>query len=680
MAATYFHPGVYPEIVDLSEIVQGSATSIGACVGAAERGSINKRLLISSASNYASVYGNRDLKYGYMGHCMTAAFEEMRSAYCVRVPSSTAKYAGVKVYAETSETASAPVNDGMSLGYVKEGDFFTSYKVVDQSSNNKYTLVAGEVSGEVAEGTLVYDTPSCTGTGVAVTAGQYTYTAGDVASSPAVTDNALMLIAGENPNALDIRVSLVESTQLPSTVLATSASGVVATKVVTVTKDGHGLAVGDMVYINGSSDAAYNGKFAVTAVTDSTFTYSATAALTTTTPTGLRFAKYPSNDQRTFTLTVYEMIDGVLTTLEEYVDVTLYESKNGYGNQTLVSDVVNNNSRNIRVYLNDTTISGKFPATLTAAKLAGGSLGGAISSSDIAGGWDLFKNRDEVTINLLINAGYVGANDIIVQSKMLSIAKNRRDCFCIFDIPYECTAVSPETVAVDWRKDIQAFDSYHCALYTPWVKVYDTFVDRANVALPPSGFIAQVIARRDRRRAPWYAPAGLNDGVLTCSELTVTGLTETYDEADQDALYTNGINYLLRVPGTGVVVWGQKTEQTKASALDRINVSRLVIYIETSLRDAARYHLFENNTSFLRQQITSQFSDFLADIQAKGGVYAYQVVCNDTNNTATVIDNNQLAIDIYIQPTKTAEFIKLQTIITKTNADISTLISTGGNF
>ena len=683
--ANYFHPGVYPEIVDLSQIVQASSTSIGGAVGAAERGSINQRMLMSSTSAYTTEFGNRDLKYGYMGHCMTAAFEEMRSAYVVRVPAKDAKYSAVKIYPETAIAGSAPINAGFSLNEYEAADFFVAYKVVDKSSNNKYTRVVGSIDEAVEAGTLLFDTADCTGVATIATADTYTYTVGDVAGSAMVSDaSSLMLITAENPNVIDLRVSIEESTPAPSTSPATSAAGTIATNTVIVTKAKHGLEVNDFVFVNGASDPTYNGKWRVTARTEDTFTYAVTGTLTTTTPTGLRFAKYPDNDQRTFTLKVYEVIDGVLTLLETYNDVTMYQGKDGFGNQTYVQDVVNNSSRQIRVYVNDAvaeTESGyAFPAELPDAALKGGSLGGAISSSDISDGWDLFSNRDEVRVNLLINCGYVGANDIIVQSKMLSIAKSRRDCFCIFDMPYDCTEAAPKTTAIDWRKDIQAVDSYYAALYTPWVKVYDTIVDRANVALPPSGFIAQVIARRDRRKAPWFAPAGMNDGVIVSSELTPTGLTETYDEAAQDALYSNGINYLLRIPGTGFVVWGQKTEQTKASALDRINVARLVIYIESSLRDAARYHLFENNTAFLRQQITQQFSDFLEDIRVRGGVYAYSVVCNDTNNTATVIDNNQLNIDIYIQPVKTAEFIRLQTVITRTNADISVLVSTGGNF
>lgn len=683
--ANYFHPGVYPEIVDLSQIVQASSTSIGAAVGAAERGSINERLLMSSTSSYTTEFGNRDLKYGYMGHCMTAAFEEMRSAYVVRVPANDAKYAGIKITAETSELGSAPVDAGFSLTQYNAADFFTAYKVVDNSSNIKYTTVVGSVGDPVAAGTQLFETAMCTGTAVTAEDGVYRYTAGDASGSAAVSDmTSLMLITAENPNEVDLRVSIEESTAAPSTSAANSAAGTTGTNTVVVTKANHGLAMNDYVFINGASDSAYNGKFKVTAVSGDTFTYVSSKTLTTTTPTGLRFAKYPDNDQRTFTLKVYEVIDGVLTLLETYNDVTMYIGKDGFGNQTYVQDVINNSSRQIRVYVNEavaeTTTGYAFPAIVTSAQLKGGSLGGAISSSDIAGGWELFRNRDEVTVNLLINCGYVGAADTVVQNSMLSIAKSRRDCFCIFDIPYDCTEASPKTTAVDWRKDIQAIDSYYSALYSPWVKVYDTIVDRANVALPPSGFVAQVISRRDRRRAPWFAPAGMNDGVIVSSELTPTGLTESYDEAAQDSLYSNGINYLLRIPGTGFVVWGQKTQQTKASALDRINVARLVIYIETSLRDAARYHLFENNTAFLRQQITQQFSDFLEDIRTRGGLYAYSVVCNDTNNTATVIDNNQLNIDIYIQPVKTAEFIRLQTVITRTNADISVLVSTGGNF
>ena len=171
-----------------------------------------------------------------------------------------------------------------------------------------------------------------------------------------------------------------------------------------------------------------------------------------------------------------------------------------------------------------------------------------------------------------------------------------------------------------------------------------------------------------------YPPAGLIDGVIASGLLTPIRLTENYTEGQRDLIYPAGVNYLQTHQGAGMAVFGDKTQQTKASALDRINVRRLLNVLKRAFSAFLKFQLFELNTSNLRAQITEALTDFMDGIQARQGVTSFQVVCNDVNNTPTVIDNNQLNVDVYIQPTRSINFIQAQVIITRTGVDFQTII------
>ena len=205
-------------------------------------------------------------------------------------------------------------------------------------------------------------------------------------------------------------------------------------------------------------------------------------------------------------------------------------------------------------------------------------------------------------------------------------------------------------------------------MFSPWIKTFDAVQGRANFIMCPSAYIAKIMGASD----PWLAPAGLNRGVLSSSTVSPTGLTEYYDVTTGGILYTdNQINCIIREKGTGYINWGQRTLQKKPSALDRINVARTIIYIETVLRDAARFHLFENNTAYERLQVEMQFGTFLQQILAADGIQQYKVICDESNNTPAVINSNQMVIDIYLWPSYTAEVIHLNTYVMATGATVS---------
>lgn len=388
---------------------------------------------------------------------------------------------------------------------------------------------------------------------------------------------------------------------------------------------------------------------------------------------GLRWVKSPDNSERKFDLSVFEVANGIYNLLESYNDCTLYSGSDGFGNQTKVSIKVNENSEYIRIVMNESALSGdvKFPLMVsnTTGKLVGGYCSSAISTYDLSKGWDLFADTEQVTVNVLLHCGYTFGEGTPVEQKMLSIANKRRDCFAVLDVPSNVTQASPNTKLQDYRKNILGIDSYRAGLYSPWVEVYDSYSGVSNVAIPMSGFVGQVIARNDNLAGVWSAPAGLNRGQMICPTLSPVGLTQYYTNEEQGSIYENGINYARKTSGM-YVVWGQKTLQFKASAMDRINVARLVFFIETTLKNAAKWHLFELNTAYKRAQVTMQFESFLEGIKASGGLYDYKVVCDETNNDDETRANNQMNIDIYIQPEYAAEFIRLQTVIQKAGATV----------
>ena len=176
--------------------------------------------------------------------------------------------------------------------------------------------------------------------------------------------------------------------------------------------------------------------------------------------------------------------------------------------------------------------------------------------------------------------------------------------------------------------------------------------------------IPGVYAYTDKVSEPWFAPAGINRGGLG----TVRQVEKKLTQSDKDNLYTGKVNPLATLPGRGVVVFGQKTLQTKPSALDRVNVRRLLISLKSYISQVADNLVFEQNTAATRNQFLSQVNPYLESVQQRQGLYAFKVVMDDTNNTPDVIDRNQLVGAIYLQPTKTAEFIYLNFNILPTGA------------
>jgi hypothetical protein len=377
----------------------------------------------------------------------------------------------------------------------------------------------------------------------------------------------------------------------------------------------------------------------------------------------------------TFNIEVYFTdANGITTRVENWI-VSRQVKIDGYGKQLYLEDKINGFSSYI-VVADDTTQSSSIlpkgqSSTLVVAQ---GDDGSALTDGNLITGWQSFANPDDIDIRLLIGAG---ATSVAVQQAMKTIAEDRKDCIALLDMPYaQLTDVSS---MVTWRTSTQNFNSSYTALYAPWVKMYDPYNDLL-LEIPPSGYVASQIAYNDYQAEVWYAPAGFNRGILN-----VLGLTNVFTQGERDTLYPAGINPLQTFRGEGNVIWGQKTQQTKASALDRVNVRRLLITLEKAISVALRTFVFEPNSEVTRFRIVSMCEQYLDQLSAKGafqtelGDKGYLVVCDETNNTPATIDANELHVDIFIKPSRAAEYIQLQTIITSTGASFTELVARGVN-
>jgi phage tail sheath protein FI len=238
------------------------------------------------------------------------------------------------------------------------------------------------------------------------------------------------------------------------------------------------------------------------------------------------------------------------------------------------------------------------------------------------------------------------------------MVEERGDSFYIMD------PAGYDASVADVVNSVAGMDSNYTAVYYPWVRIVDSTKNKP-VWVPPSVVLPGVFAFNDRVAAEWYAPAGLNRG----------GLPEVIDakvrlsQPSRDTLYENRINPIGSFPGQGVCVWGQKTLQGRPSALDRINVRRMMIAVKKFIAASTRFLVFEQNTAATRNRFLNIVNPYLESIQQRQGLSAFRVIMDETNNTPDVIDRNIMYGVLYLQPTKTAEFIQLDFNIQPTGAE-----------
>jgi hypothetical protein len=313
---------------------------------------------------------------------------------------------------------------------------------------------------------------------------------------------------------------------------------------------------------------------------------------------------------------------------------------------------------------------------------------GALTATlaELKDGYDLFENTEEIKVDFLLmgSAGYAKETAQELANKLISVAELRKDAVA-FITPYrgaaladnpaegDITVRAPEDITRNVISFFSPIASSSYAVFDSGYKyMYDRFANTYRYA-PLNGDIAGLCARSDINYFPWYSPAGTARGAI----LNAVKLAYTPSKSQRDRLYTNRINPIIFSPGSGIILFGDKTGLGRTSAFDRINVRRLFIYLEDAISRAAKDVLFEFNDEITRTNFVNTIEPFLRDVQAKRGIFDYVVIADETNNTAAVIDANEFRADIYIKPARSINFIGLTFIATKTGVDFEEII---GNF
>ena len=314
-----------------------------------------------------------------------------------------------------------------------------------------------------------------------------------------------------------------------------------------------------------------------------------------------------------------------------------------------------------------TTLSGTTGVFL----LGSGADQTSVTAGDISTGLDLLADSETVDVNLLFSVADSNG-DNTVGNKVLSVATTRKDVVgfvnpAIADTQLQSAANSLANVKT-YKASLSAPDSYGVIGSTS-AYVYDKYNDRF-LYIGTQGHLAGLCANTDRVAESWFSPGGFNRGQLR----NITKLAYNPKKADRDELYKAGINPIVSFPGQGVVLFGDKTLQSKPSAFDRINVRRLFITLEKAISTAAKFQLFELNDEFTRATFRNLVEPFLRDVQGRRGITDFLVVCDETNNTGQVIDSNRFVADIFIKPARSINFITLNFIATRTGVEFSEIV------
>jgi hypothetical protein len=340
--------------------------------------------------------------------------------------------------------------------------------------------------------------------------------------------------------------------------------------------------------------------------------------------------------------------------------------------------LINGTSRYIRIAFSGAmqNFDMKDVYTIDYQQLGGGARdqGDLIEDASIIESYDIYGDPEVVDVNILIDSD----KSVTVKQAILSLCENRKDSMGILDVPSDLVLNNKGNEATDCRDarlgqnisyDLN-FNSSYVALYANWLNVFDKW-NNTYRWIPASGHVAGIYANTDNVAESWFAPAGLNRGIIN----NVRKLAWNPVQGERDILYKNGLNPIVSFAGQGKVVFGQKNMLDKNSAFNRVNVRRLFIILAKAISTALKFFLFEPNDSFTRLQIINMIDPFLRDVQARRGIFEYMIVCDDRNNTPERIDRSELWCDIYIKPTRAAEFIVLNLIATKTGASFTELIS-----
>ena len=690
MAETLLSPGVLTRENDQSQITQGPITAGAAIIGPTVSGPVRIPTLVTSYSDYLNKFGGSFISGGTSYEYLTSI-----STYNYFQQGGTTLLVTRAVSGAFAPATSSVTNNIASV----VGGFASASFVTQSSSTGSWNNIL--INGITSFGDINYvirNNPY-------LVTGSYQYQSGinyldlgigdgDFDGLPAITSTtqwATLLINAVN-TAPEIS-SLVSASISGNSILFVSTQPGTAYNSLSLTSS-YGIGNPTSSAFTGGTNSTPNTVFTLETLSQGAINNSFSVEGTNNT-----LESGSTNNVRceilnvntgsgTFDLLVRRGDDNINSKviLEQWIGLSLDPNQSNYieaviGNQSTTTDNgyvqttgdYTNKSRYIRVksvtyttpnyFDNNGTPVSAYTASLPTAQ--SGSFGGAsgtncgvygLSNSDYTSSITLLGNTDEFKFNLITTPGITATTGNAVITSLTNMASDRGDCIAIIDM----SAFGNNIATV--INNATTVDSSYAATYYPWVQISAPNTGKLTW-VPPSTIIPSVYAYNDRVGAPWFAPAGFTRGGLS-----VIQAERKLSPTDRDTLYAGKVNSIATFPGQGVVAYGQKTLQKKASALDRINVRRLLIELKSYIGQVANGLVFEQNTAATRNRFLRQVNPYLDSIQQRQGLYAYKVVMDDSNNTADVIDRNQLLGQIFIQPTRTAEFIILDFNVTPTGA------------
>ena len=367
-----------------------------------------------------------------------------------------------------------------------------------------------------------------------------------------------------------------------------------------------------------------------------------------------------------------------------YVSVAT-NAKTPDGSSNFVLDVINSKSEYIRAadlpavfttetaenFTASTNGTGTLSATTTTV-LKDGASGTKIDETEYANGFAQFSDVDTIQIDFLIAPGIPGTTPHkSVVENLVTIATGRKDCVVVAspprDLVVNAAASSIVSNTVTWSDTLTG--SSYLIVDNNYLKVYDKYNDQ-YVFIPAAASTAGVMAATDNTSASWFSPAGSRRGQY----LGVTSIAHSPTKAERDTLYKSGVNPIVNIPGQGVVLFGDKTKLGRPSAFDRINVRRLFLTIERAVKSAAQNVMFEFNDEFTRAEFVNIVEPFLREIKGRRGITDFRVVCDETNNTPSVIDSNQFIATVFIKPARSINYVTLNFVAVRTGVDFDEVV------
>ncbi|MCG7944917.1 MAG: phage tail sheath subtilisin-like domain-containing protein [Candidatus Thiodiazotropha taylori] len=337
----------------------------------------------------------------------------------------------------------------------------------------------------------------------------------------------------------------------------------------------------------------------------------------------------------------------------------------GLGNQAISigSELLFKNEGVFKKFVTNTNIEG-----VRKYNLRGGTDGKEISDADVIGGMDLFSDVETLDVSFVLT----GAYSKNVQKHAISLCEDRKDCIAVISPDYTSAVTKATAVAVTdyFNNSTDGFNSSSYAVFdSGWKRQYDRHNDE-YFWIPLNADIAGLMARTDYTNDPWWSPAGLNRGFIQ----NVVKLSFNPDQSDRDDLYTQRVNPVVTFRGQGTLLYGDKTALSRPSAFDRINVRRLFIVLEKAIATASKYYLFEFNDDFTRRSFVNAVEPYLNTVRTRRGVTDFRVVCDETNNTAEIVDSNRFVADIYIKPNRSINFVTLNFVAVRSGVSFNEIV------